>query len=125
MLTLFDRNADADKNNARLCCDNEDLEMRSIKPIARGEEIFNDYGQLPRSDLLRRYGYITENYGPYDVVEISAQTLLSLFRSKEAFQGLNLNPLSQEELDSRVSESLGDCSEWAGVYFILEPKYII
>jgi SET domain-containing protein 6 len=79
--------------------------MRSIKPIARGEEIFNDYGQLPRSDLLRRYGYITANYRPYDVAEISTQTLLSLFRSSEALKdlGQQLKPLSQEELDSRVS----------------------
>ena len=41
---MFGSNADAERNNARLCCDNEELEMRSIKPIARGEEIFNDYG---------------------------------------------------------------------------------
>ena len=44
--------------------------MVALKPIKRGEEIFNDYGQLPRSDLLRRYGYITENYKKWDVVEI-------------------------------------------------------
>jgi SET domain-containing protein 6 len=81
--------------------------MRSIKPIATGEEIFNDYGQLPRSDLLRRYGYVTQNYGPYDVAEISTQSFLHLFRSKETFQSFHLNPLSQEELDSRVSDMLG------------------
>lgn len=113
----FASNADAERNNARLCCDNEDLEMRSIKPIARGEEIFNDYGQLPRSDLLRRYGYITKNYGLYDVAEISTQNLLSLFLSKEAFQGLNMNPLSQEELDSRVSDIL--------VIVMVEMEYIL
>lgn len=44
--------------------------MKAIKPIKAGEEIFNDYGALPRSDLLRRYGYITDNYTQYDVVEI-------------------------------------------------------
>jgi N-lysine methyltransferase SETD6 len=106
LLTLLGRNADADRNNARLCCDNEDLEMRSVKPIAVGEEIFNDYGQLPRSDLLRRYGYVTDNYAPYDVAEMSTQEVLSLFLSKEAFQGLNLSPLSQEQFDSRVSDTL-------------------
>ncbi|KAE9374505.1 SET domain-containing protein [Stipitochalara longipes BDJ] len=103
MIPLADMlNADADRNNARLCCDNEDLEMRAIKPIVAGEEIFNDYGQLPRSDLLRRYGYVTENYKTYDVTEISTQELLSLFRCKEALQDLNLDPLSQEDLDNRV-----------------------
>jgi SET domain-containing protein 6 len=118
VLTVFGSNADADRNNARLCCDNEDLEMRSIKPIARGEEILNDYGQLPRSDLLRRYGYITEHYAQYDVAEITTQEFLPIFRSREAFPGLNLKPLSQEELDSRVGYILGDRSGWNGVYIM-------
>lgn len=44
--------------------------MKAIKPIKEGDEIFNDYGEIPRSDLLRRYGYVTENYAPYDVIEL-------------------------------------------------------
>ena len=44
--------------------------MKAIKPIEEGAEIFNDYGEIPRSDLLRRYGYVTDNYAPYDVVEL-------------------------------------------------------
>lgn len=99
MIPLADMlNADADRNNARLCCDNEDLEMRAIRPIYKGDEIFNDYGQLPRSDLLRRYGYVTDNYAKYDVAELSTQSILSFFHSKESLQ------LSKQE----VLESLGD-----------------
>lgn len=49
--------------------------MRAIKPINTGEEIFNDYGELPRSDLLRRYGYVTDNYAQYDVVELPLTTI--------------------------------------------------
>lgn len=49
--------------------------MKSTKPIQKGEEIFNDYGELPRSDLLRRYGYITDNYMQYDVVELPLETI--------------------------------------------------
>ncbi|PWY71583.1 SET domain protein [Aspergillus sclerotioniger CBS 115572] len=64
-------NADADRNNARLFQEEESLIMKAIKPIKAGEEIFNDYGEIPRSDLLRRYGYVTDNYAPYDVVELS------------------------------------------------------
>ena len=77
--------------------------MRSIKPIAKGEEIFNDYGQLPQSDLLRRYGYTTENYAIYDVAEISTDSILSLL-TKEQFLGTKatLPSLSREELDRRV-----------------------
>ena len=47
--------------------------MVALKCIRQGEEIFNDYGQLPRSDLLRRYGYVTDNYKIWDVVEIASE----------------------------------------------------
>lgn len=71
MIPLADMlNADADRCNARLFYEREHLEMKALKPIKAGEEIFNDYGPHPRSDLLRRYGYVTDNYAQYDVVEI-------------------------------------------------------
>lgn len=77
--------------------------MRSIKPITRGEEIFNDYGQLPRSDLLRRYGYVTDNYAPYDVAEISTQSLLVILASEQPLPtGGTLQPLSREEMEKRI-----------------------
>ncbi|EEQ90134.1 hypothetical protein RJZ56_006799 [Blastomyces dermatitidis] len=68
-------NADADRNNARLFQEDGYLAMKSIKPIRNGEEIFNDYGELPRADLLRRYGYVTDNYAQYDEAEISMQAI--------------------------------------------------
>lgn len=68
--------------------------MLTIKPIASGEEIFNDYGELPRSDLLRRYGYITENYKIYDEVEVYAEDIIRLVR--------NHSQLQQCSLDERV-----------------------
>ncbi len=79
--------------------------MRSIKHIAKGEEILNDYGQLPRSDLLRRYGFVTENYSHYDVAEISTQSLLGILGGTEplVMPGYrSLTPLSQEESKIRV-----------------------
>ncbi|KAL1863818.1 Ribosomal lysine N-methyltransferase 4 [Paecilomyces lecythidis] len=71
-------NADADRNNARLFQEEELLVMKTIKPIHQGEEIFNDYGQIPRSDLLRRYGYVTDNYASYDVVELPLDVICSV-----------------------------------------------
>ena len=52
--------------------------MKATKTIKAGEQIFNEYGPLPRSDLLRMYGYITEEYAQYDVVEISHNLLLEV-----------------------------------------------
>lgn len=50
--------------------------MKATQSIEAGEEIFNDYGPLPRSDLLRMYGYTTDNYAKYDVVELSHMLLV-------------------------------------------------
>ena len=49
--------------------------MKATRPIRAGDEVFNDYGPLPRSDLLRMYGYVTDNYSQYDVVELTSQTI--------------------------------------------------
>lgn len=110
MIPLADMlNADADRNNARLMCDGEDLEMRAIKNICKGDEIFNDYGQLPRSDLLRRYGYITSNYKQYDVAEISSGLVTSAFKKGAAGDHCFMDnhdrpiePLTEAQLTRRI-----------------------
>ena len=52
--------------------------MMAIKRIQKGDEIFNDYGALPRSDLLRRYGYITDEYKKWDVVDLRTDKLAEI-----------------------------------------------
>jgi N-lysine methyltransferase SETD6 len=113
MIPLADMlNADAERNNARLVWDNEDLEMRSIKKIKEGEEIFNDYGLLPRSDLLRRYGYITDNYTTYDVTELSTKSIISAFQT-----GLVLDDESKPfELDNADLETRLELARREDVY---------
>ncbi|KAF1957412.1 SET domain-containing protein [Byssothecium circinans] len=86
MVPLADMlNADADRNNARLFYEENSLSMKALAPIKAGEEIFNDYGPLPRSDLLRRYGYITDNYARYDVVEIPFDLVAKIVTEHEIF----------------------------------------
>jgi len=51
------------------------MTMIALKDIPSGQQIYNDFGQLPRSDLLRRYGYITDNYKKWDVVEVDVETI--------------------------------------------------
>ncbi|KAI9369482.1 hypothetical protein BJX61DRAFT_146780 [Aspergillus egyptiacus] len=95
MVPLADMlNADADRNNARLFQEEMSLVMKAIKPIKAGEEIFNDYGELPRADLLRRYGYVTDNYAPYDVIEVSTELLCSC----AGLSGSNIENQSRLEL---------------------------
>lgn len=51
------------------------MTMIALKGILKGEQIYNDFGQLPRSDLLRRYGYVTDRYKKWDVVEVDIDTV--------------------------------------------------
>ena len=78
--------------------------MVALKSIKQGEEIFNDYGQLPRSDLLRRYGYVTDRYKTWDVVEISAELVFRVafdrHRLDEESKKQRVN--SQRSLGSRL-----------------------
>jgi N-lysine methyltransferase SETD6 len=85
-------NADAHRNNARLFHEDDFLIMKATQNIQAGDEILNDYGPLPRSDLLRTYGYITDNYSAYDVVEISAD----LIENVAASSGTDRSYLAQQ-----------------------------
>lgn len=96
MVPLADMlNADADRNNARLHYGADALTMEAVIDIKAGEEIFNDYGSLPRSDLLRRYGYVTPNYEQYDVVEIPIDLIVETFKAE--------TKTPDEEVDEKVS----------------------
>lgn len=88
-------NADADRKNANLFYEEDKVVMKSVCPIAKGEEILNDYGPLPNADVLRRYGYVTSNYDKYDIVEISLDTI------KEAAKG-QLR-LEKDDINSRLA----------------------
>ena len=70
-------NADADFN-ARLFKEENGMSMRAIRDIKKGEEILNDFGQHPRAELLRRYGYVTDKYAKFDVVEIPSDLVIEV-----------------------------------------------
>ncbi|USP75710.1 hypothetical protein yc1106_02984 [Curvularia clavata] len=99
MVPLADMlNADADRCNARLFYERDVLEMKALKPIQAGEEMFNDYGPLPRSDLLRRYGYVTNNYAQYDVVEIPADLVSQIMTHDGLWQQERIEYLDEQEI---------------------------
>ncbi|KAF2630472.1 SET domain-containing protein [Macroventuria anomochaeta] len=99
MVPLADMlNADADRNNARLFYEADSLDMKALKPIRAGDEIYNDYGPLPRSDLLRRYGYITDNYAQYDVVEVSMDLVTDLATTASIYSEARIEYLDEKEV---------------------------
>lgn len=80
-------NARYDSVNAKLFYEKHHLQMVTTKPIEAGEQIFNTYGDLPNSDLLRRYGHVDlvpcphlkgSLGNPQDVVEIRADIVVDV-----------------------------------------------
>lgn len=102
-------NADADRNNAKLFDEDDFLIMKAIAPIKAGEEIFNDYGPLPRSDLLRMYGYVTPNYAQFDIVELLQSDVTATARN------MNREITNDQSVGIRALDELG----------LLEDGYII
>ncbi|KAG6006950.1 hypothetical protein E4U21_006569 [Claviceps maximensis] len=67
-------NADAEFN-AHVNHGEHELTVTTLRDIKAGEEILNFYGPHPNSELLRRYGYVTDKHSRYDVVEIPWETV--------------------------------------------------
>lgn len=64
-------------NNARLFHETDSLQMRAIKDIKEGDQIFNTYGDLCNADLLRKYGF-TDSNNPYDLVEVDGPLVVEI-----------------------------------------------
>ncbi|XP_059170295.1 N-lysine methyltransferase SETD6-like [Physella acuta] len=77
MVPLADALNHITKNNAKLTFGEEALKMVSTRPIKKGEEIFNTYGQVSNLHLMNMYGF-AEPYpdNTNDVVEIPVERVL-------------------------------------------------
>lgn len=51
------------------------LPMRLISDVAPGGELINTYGDLPESELLRKYGFTEEEENPFDTVDVEWEYL--------------------------------------------------
>ncbi|EGX94239.1 SET domain-containing protein RMS1 [Cordyceps militaris CM01] len=106
-------NADAEFN-VHVNHGDDDLTVTALRPIRAGEEILNYYGPHPNSELLRRYGYVTERHARYDVVEIpweliEAAAVSQLNLPQEAWAKVRGHLDEDEMEDSFVLER--DCPE--------------
>ncbi|KAK0383727.1 hypothetical protein NLU13_9638 [Sarocladium strictum] len=74
-------NADAEFN-AHVNHEEKALVVTALRSIKKGEEVLNYYGPHPNSELLRRYGYVTEKHSRYDVVEIPWQLVQNALQQR-------------------------------------------
>ncbi|CEJ92847.1 hypothetical protein VHEMI08474 [[Torrubiella] hemipterigena] len=96
-------NADAEFN-AHVHHGDDTLTVTSLRTIRAGEQILNYYGPHPNSELLRRYGYVSDCHARHDVVEVSwffieqaASSVLGLHM--EALEKLHEALEEEEELE--------------------------
>lgn len=80
MVPLADTlNADTHKHNASLMYTSLHLVMKSIKAIAKGEQVYNTYSEHPNAEILRRYGYVEQTGSAHDFAEIPLKTVKKYF----------------------------------------------
>lgn len=68
--------------NANLFNEPTYLEMRAVQDIPKGAQVYNTYGDIPNSDLLRRYGYVETGGNVFDLTEISIQHIIKCLRKE-------------------------------------------
>ncbi|KZS98467.1 SET domain-containing protein [Sistotremastrum niveocremeum HHB9708] len=101
--------------NAKLFYEGDKLGMVCTKAIKAGDQIWNTYGDLPNTDLLRKYGHIdliSDEGGttgnPADIVEIKGDLVVQTFgRDPNALKDRIDWWLSQEEDDTFIVETDG------------------
>lgn len=83
------------------------LEMVASKDIAKGEQVYNVYGDLSNGELLRRYGYVEAGGTEYDMAEVSMEALIEAVAKAE---GLKVSQMEDrvEELSIYDEELLDD-----------------
>ncbi|XP_072037649.1 N-lysine methyltransferase setd6-like [Amphiura filiformis] len=82
------------KNNAKLRFGKDSLKMVTTRKIAKGEEVFNTYGELANWQLLHMYGF-AESYPEniYDTVDIPMSVL---HKCASSVDGCDANLLEQK-----------------------------
>lgn len=101
---------------AYLVRQDDSMSMIASKAIRKGQEIFNDYGERPRSDLLRRYGYITDSAKKWDVVELNRTAVIQIasdhhkLSSRERNQRVRL--VTQNQFAWSISNAIDSSNYW-------------
>ncbi|KAG7827192.1 hypothetical protein KL920_004852 [Ogataea angusta] len=98
MVPLADTlNSNTNLVNANLSYENDALVMTATKDIQKGEQIYNIYGELPNSEILRKYGYVELPASKYEFAELPLTVIKQTFVN---------NYISS--LDSKIRETLFD-----------------
>ncbi|KAJ0114763.1 hypothetical protein J7T55_004504 [Diaporthe amygdali] len=119
-------NADA-TFNAHIEHGEQALTATALRPIAKGEEIFNYYGPLSNGELLRRYGYTTVTHRRWNLVDLAWETVVAALKAELPLPAKDwekaLGALDEDELeDGFVIERGADDPDSEGRVSKVEKK---
>lgn len=116
MVPLADTlNADTTKHNSSLMYTKQDLVMKSIKSIKKGDQIYNTYSDHPNSEILRRYGYVESTGSKFDFGEIPISLIKQVFLDSKAISANFL-----EEVLSIINEIIAGDPDDLPVEIVLD-----
>ncbi|KAI3403349.2 RKM4 [Candida oxycetoniae] len=109
-------NADTNYNNAIVSDSDDNLIITTIKPIRKGDQVYNTYSEHPNCEILRRYGYVELEGSKFDFGEIPLSTIKQFFVQKYSISEKDLNSLvvcisvisSQERMDEHSEDGTFD-----------------
>lgn len=97
MVPLADTlNSNTSLVNAKLQYKRHKLVMVADKNIKKGEQIFNIYGELPNSEILRKYGYVEVPSSKFEFADI-LQSSIKEFLEKEFTKKISFLKETQSE----------------------------
>lgn len=83
MVPLADTlNANTSLVNATLHYDGIKLAMKATKDIKKGEQIYNTYGDIPNSEILRKYGYVELPSAKTEFAEVPLKLIKQVYHEK-------------------------------------------
>lgn len=116
MVPLADMlNADTTKHNASLFYTKLELIMKSVKPIKKGQQVYNTYSDHPNSEILRRYGYVEIRGSKYDFGEIPLSLIKKFFIETQS-----MSPSLVDEVLSIMNQIVHDDEEDEMVDIVLD-----
>ncbi|EDK45626.1 hypothetical protein LELG_03805 [Lodderomyces elongisporus NRRL YB-4239] len=115
-------NADTNYNNAIVTDANENLVIKAIEPIQKGEQIYNTYSEHPNSEILRRYGYVELQGSKHDFGEIPLSIIKQFFLEKYNVEEDDLESLLRLIAEISLQEQSDEQSE-DGVFEVVIDSY--
>ncbi|GMM29575.1 ribosomal lysine N-methyltransferase [Martiniozyma asiatica (nom. inval.)] len=88
--------------NAHLTYSATHLIMKATKDIKKGDQIFNIYGDLPNSEILRKYGYVELPSSKFEFAQLSLAQIMLNYES-ECANKLAFCKFNSEQIEKFVS----------------------